>query len=110
MSSSRQNRRDFLKSTAIAGGAALTPHWLTGATAQGQEATPSDRHVIGCIGTGDRWNGAIGPQVKRFGDIVAVCDVDKNHREKNGPAKSPAKRPTCTKIIARCSIAKISTS
>ena len=40
--------------------------------------------MIGCIGTGDRWNSAIGPQIKRYGDIVAVCDVDKNHVENNG--------------------------
>ena len=85
---SKHNRRQFLQSaaTGAAAGAAaaITPYWLTSQPARAQEASKNDRHVIGCIGTGDRWTGAIGPQVKKFGDIVAVCDVDKNHCEKNG--------------------------
>ncbi len=82
------NRRQFLKSAAIAGSTAATamvnPYWITRSRLAAQETSKNDRHTIGCIGTGDRWNGAIGPQVKKFGDIVAVCDVDKNHLEKWG--------------------------
>ncbi|HZZ28646.1 MAG TPA: Gfo/Idh/MocA family oxidoreductase [Pirellulales bacterium] len=77
------NRRQFLQTAAAAGAATLTPYWFT-SRAGAQDSSKSDRHTIGCIGTGDRWHGAIGPQVKKFGDIVAVCDVDKNHLEKNG--------------------------
>ncbi|HEY2761648.1 MAG TPA: Gfo/Idh/MocA family oxidoreductase [Pirellulales bacterium] len=88
MPSQKQSRRQFLQRTASAtaasAAAAFTPYWLTANAARAQEESKNDRHVIGCIGTGDRWNGAIGPQVKKFGDIVAVCDVDKNHREKWG--------------------------
>jgi predicted dehydrogenase len=86
MSLAKQNRRAFLKSAALAGTAVstITPYWLTSRACGAEGASSADRYKIGCIGTGDRWSGAIGPQVKRFGDIVAVCDVDKNHLEKNG--------------------------
>ena len=50
--------------------------------------------VIGCIGTGDRWRGAIGPQIRKHGDIVAVCDVDKNHCEKWGKQVAGEKADT----------------
>jgi predicted dehydrogenase len=43
--------------------------------------SPNDRPVLGCIGTGDRWN-AVGPQAMNFSDCAAVCDVDRNHVEK----------------------------
>ena len=88
MPNHKQSRRQFLQRTASAtaasAAAAFTPYWLTAKPARAQDESKNDRHVIGCIGTGDRWNGAIGPQVKKFGDIVAVCDVDKNHLEKWG--------------------------
>src|SRR5262249_24080326 len=88
MSQKKQNRRQFLQTTAsgaaATAAAAITPYWLTSSSARAQDEAKKDRHIIGCIGTGDRWHGAIGPQVKKFGDIVAVCDVDKNHREKWG--------------------------
>ena len=85
-SGGKQNRRTFLKNAAIAGSAvsSITPYWITSRTAWADDAPRTDRYKIGCIGTGDRWSGAIGWQVKKFGDIVAVCDVDKNHLEKNG--------------------------
>src|SRR5690606_17586535 len=41
---------------------------------------PNDRPVIGCIGTGDRWR-AVGPAAMKFGDVAAVCDVDRSHAE-----------------------------
>jgi predicted dehydrogenase len=83
MSQRGQNRRQFLQTAAVAGAATITPYWIT-SRAGGAEESKHDRHVVGCIGTGDRWHSAIGPQVKRYGDIVAVCDVDKNHLENNG--------------------------
>ncbi len=83
MSKRGQNRRVFLQTAAAAGAATLTPYWFTSARGA-EEASKNDRHVIGCIGTGDRWRSAIGPHIKPYGDIVAVCDVDKNHLADNG--------------------------
>ncbi|HTQ38625.1 MAG TPA: Gfo/Idh/MocA family oxidoreductase [Pirellulales bacterium] len=83
MSHRGTNRRQFLQTAAAAGAASMTPYWFT-SRAGAQESSANDRHVIGCIGTGDRWHGAIGPGIKKHGDIVAVCDVDKNHLHNNG--------------------------
>ena len=41
----------------------------------------TDRPVIGCIGVGSMGTGDARGH-NRFGDIVAVCDVDKNHAER----------------------------
>src|SRR5262249_55729305 len=93
MSTRKRNRRQFLQSaahgTAALAAASVTPYWLTASVAKAQEESKNDRHVIPCIGTGDRWNGAIGPQIKRHGDIVAVCDVDQGHLEGNGLRVAP---------------------
>lgn len=62
----------------------MTPYWFTSRAGAADSSSKNDRLVIGCIGTGDRWTSAIGPQIRRYGDIVAVCDVDKNHVENNG--------------------------
>lgn len=77
----RSTRRSFLKTTAALAGATL-PYWYTSAQNRALgHSLVADRHVLGCIGTGDRWNG-VGPAAMNFADCVAVCDVDKNHMEK----------------------------
>jgi predicted dehydrogenase len=89
MATRRRTRRDFLKATTGAAAAAATvPYFLTGRTVIADDAkaeSKNDRPLVGCIGTGDRW-GAVGPQAMRFGDVVAVCDVDRAHAE-NGQKK-----------------------
>ena len=80
--SHRSHRREFLQtSTAMLAGAAM-PYWFTSASslALGRQSV-NDRPVLGCIGTGDRWN-AVGPNAMEFSDCVAVCDVDRQHMEK----------------------------
>ena len=80
--SHRSNRRDFLKtSTATLAGATM-PYWFTSTSnlALGRQLS-NGRPVLGCIGTGDRWNG-VGPNALEFSDCVAVCDVDRLHVEK----------------------------
>ena len=85
MAIKRRNRRDFLKTTSSAAAAAVTaPYFFTGAAGFADDAkaeSKNDRPIVGCIGTGDRW-GAVGPQAMKFGDVVAVCDVDRAHAEK----------------------------
>ena len=85
---SRQtSRRDFLKTSAAASAAASLPYWFTTSLSaqdqarQSAEKSPNERFVIGCIGTGSRWDG-VGPEAMNYGDVVAVCDVDRNHAEK----------------------------
>jgi len=81
--SQHQNRRDFLKtSSASAFAAGTVPFWFPTASDAAQDAkSPNERPVLGCIGTGSRWN-AVGPNAMKFSDCVAVCDVDANHANK----------------------------
>ncbi len=86
--SSNASRRRFLKTTAAAATAAV-PYFAWGTASIAQDAkteSKNDRPLLGCIGTGDRWN-AVGPQAMNFSDCVAVCDVDSEHLAK-GKAKA----------------------
>ena len=86
MSRLNLSRRTLLKGTlgATALGA-MTPEWFKDLRAEDAPASKNDRHVIGCIGTGDRWKQIVGGAMKH-GDVVAVCDVDRSHAEE-GKAK-----------------------
>lgn len=74
----RNTRREFLKTAGVAVGASV-PYfaWNRKAFANNDK---NDRHVIGCIGVGSMGTGDA-HDIARFGDIVAVCDVDSNHAE-----------------------------
>ena len=74
-------RRQFLQTSAAATATLAVPYWFTSQQARAAEGSKNDRPLVGCIGTGDRWQGGIVGGVRRHGDIVAVCDVDKNHAE-----------------------------
>lgn len=74
-------RRDFLKTGTAAAAAASMPYFFTAEPARAAAfQTPNERPVLGCIGTGSRWN-AVGPNAMQFSDCVAICDVDARHRE-----------------------------
>lgn len=76
----RASRRAFLRHCAALG--ALTPYWFTSAQAPGAEASsPNDRPAVALIGAGGRGL-AVAQWAARFGDIVAVCDVDLAQAEK----------------------------
>jgi predicted dehydrogenase len=76
------NRRTFIKSSAVALAApTIVPSSIF---AKPGEPAPSDRVVIGSIGTGDlgrrhHLNNKLIPN-KRV-QVAAVCDVDRNHRD-----------------------------
>ena len=70
-------RRDFFKSAALAGTAAVFVPYFSPQKAFSAKS-PNDRFVIGCIGTGNMGMGDAREHV-RYGDIVAVCDVDETH-------------------------------
>ena len=83
MSRSISTRREFLRSAAAltAAGTAM-PYWLTGEKARGDETKlKNDRPRVGAIGVGGRGLD-ITRSAARFGNIVAVCDVDLRQAEK----------------------------
>lgn len=84
MSSSKHSRRRFLQSTSAAAALASVPYIFTASGAKADDvnsASKNERPVLGCIGTGSRWD-AVGPNAMEFSDCVAVCDVDEKHRNK----------------------------
>lgn len=81
MSKSNRSRRAFLKtSAAVSASGAVLPYfsWTEKAFANQEK---NDRPQIGCIGVGSMGTGDAHGH-SNFGDIVAVCDVDKGHLEK----------------------------
>src|ERR1700733_6287728 len=77
------SRRSFLKNcTAIAVATGL-PLWFVQRELEADEPTkrtigPNDRPRIALIGCGGQGQGDA-QNATRFGDIVAVCDVDQSH-------------------------------
>jgi len=84
----KTTRRDLLKSSAAATvGSVLLPSWFTLArTVASESQAPNDRPRVGCIGLGGMGQGDA-QAAKRYGDIVAICDVDRSHAE--AAAKNP---------------------
>ena len=80
--SSKSTRRNFVQTTSAAAAAAVLGGIGTSTRTLAQEAakSPNERLRIGCIGTGDRWK-AVVSQATKFGDVLAVCDVDSSHME-----------------------------
>ncbi len=84
MEQKKSNRRKFIKSTiSSAIGIIAFPHIISASTlGRGGAIAPSDRIVMGAIGVGSQGTGNmrnfLGKKETRF---VAVCDVDKNHRD-----------------------------
>lgn len=75
------NRREFMKVAGVAAG--VTPYFMTTQKSFANNSA-NDRPNIGCIGVGSMGSGDARGHA-RFGDIVAVCDVDEKHalRAKN---------------------------
>jgi predicted dehydrogenase len=80
----RWTRREVLRSAAVATGVAALPSWFLEAgpsRAFAEEKSPNDRPRVALIGCGGMGT-ADGKSAQRFGDIVAVCDVDASHLDK----------------------------
>ena len=76
----QSNRREFIKNTSVAAAAAsFVPYIQTSASSAPLSA--NDRLTIGCIGVGSMGTGDAHGHAK-FGDIVAVCDVDSSRADK----------------------------
>src|SRR5690349_11159459 len=78
----KTHRRRFLKTSAAIAAAPFLP-WSPCSFAN---FAKNDRPRIGCIGLGSMGMGDA-REHNRFGDILAVCDVDRRHAEqaKNDP-------------------------
>ncbi len=83
-SKKRQDRREFLKKSALAGAALSLPTYIP-APAMGAEGNvaPNNRIVMGCIGVGSQGTGNMrGFLNYKDIQVVGVCDVDERHRER----------------------------
>jgi predicted dehydrogenase len=82
-------RRQFLKSTAAAtaGGTLLSSWFSLERTLASEFEAPNERPRVGCIGLGGMGQGDA-KAARRYGDIVAICDVDRSHAE--AAATNPA--------------------
>jgi predicted dehydrogenase len=72
------------KSAGIAAAGVVVPYIFTSGpavAADGQPKSKNDRHVIGCIGNGGMGHGDA-TAASAFGDVVALCDVDRSHAER----------------------------
>jgi predicted dehydrogenase len=84
--SRKLTRRDVLKSSAAAAAIGASAPYFTWTEQAFANQAKNDRPRIGCIGVGSMGSGDAKGHAQ-FGDILAVCDVDKKHAEnaKNDP-------------------------
>jgi len=85
MNNNSLNRRQFLKkTTSIAAGAFALPYFVpSSALGKAGIVSPSNRIVMGGVGVGGMGSGDMENFLeKKEVQFVALCDVDKNHRDK----------------------------
>ena len=84
MPSRPANRRDFLKTAAGSAAAGLSaPYFFSGLAAAAQDAKATeknDRPNLGAIGCGGQGS-TIAGRARKYGEMVAVCDVDEQRAE-----------------------------
>ena len=90
------DRRDFFRRAGAAAAAVSTlPAWFAPearASAQvPQPASPNDRPGVCLVGCGNQGTGDA-KQASRYGDVVAICDVDDKHIANAGEAFPKAKQ------------------
>lgn len=73
-------RRKFLASCALASGSLAVPYFLTGAHAQEKQSENGDRPPVGLVGCGGQGI-SITNRAREFGQVVALCDVDRKRAE-----------------------------
>ena len=81
MKTKQTSRRDFLKnSTLIAAAGSAVPYFAWNHKSFANDSA-NDRPRIGCIGVGSMGSGDARGH-SRYGDILAVCDVDSRHSDR----------------------------
>ena len=88
MNRGQHSRRDFLKKSMVVAAAGGTIPYVHSSRKAFANDSANDRPGVGCIGMGKmatHWGDT--PQHARFGDILAICDVDSRRTEaaKNDP-------------------------
>jgi len=104
------SRRSFLSTCTATAAATGLPLWfvereLSAAPPARKPLGPNDRAAIALIGCGGMGRGDAG-NAQRFGDIVAVCDVDASHvdaaaKQFTKDGKAPAKFSDFRKLLER---------
>jgi predicted dehydrogenase len=82
MTRPRSDRRQFLQTTAAIG----LGYWVAGTLPAQESKSPNERLRMACIGIGGKGS-SDSDDAARFGDVVAICDVDEQRLE--GRAKGP---------------------
>nr|WP_309685913.1 Gfo/Idh/MocA family oxidoreductase [Armatimonas sp.] len=107
------DRRDFLKGAVAASTFTIIP---ASALGRGGKLAPSNRITLGCIGVGGQGNSNLGAFLNEADcQVVAVCDVDKDHvRDTKNRVDRHYKNTSCAayadfrELIARKDIDAIS--
>jgi predicted dehydrogenase len=104
------SRRSFLQRTTLAAAATGLPLWfverqLSAAETNNVVTSPNDRPGVALIGCGGMGLGDAG-NAQRFGDILAVCDVDQGHvdnaaKKFTRDGKTPAKFTDFRRLLER---------
>lgn len=94
------SRRRFLKASAALAATTGLPPWfidrdLEAATAPPKPLGPNDRPGIALIGCGGQGRGDCN-SAKRFGNVIAVCDVDEKQAAQAAPEEGTARPNSST--------------
>ena len=95
----RFTRRQFVQTSAGALALAANPYWSLRTLA---DESKNNRPLVGSIGLGGQGTG-IARRASEFGDVVAVCDVQRQHAEHDHHQQA-------VQDIARCSSSRLSPS
>lgn len=87
--SSRENRRNFLKLSAAAG----VGFWASSGLQAQESNSPNEKINFACIGVGGKGS-SDSADAARAGNIVAICDIDKERLEKAAAFYPDAKQYT----------------
>ena len=87
MSRPNASRRDFLKTTALAGAG----YWIAGTSRAADSTSPSEKVRFACIGVGGKGDSDT-KDAGSHGDVVAICDIDEFALTKAGAAFPTARR------------------
>ncbi len=81
------SRRDFLKTTAVAGAA----YWVAGSPRTALSESPNEKLNFACIGVEGKGSSDT-DEAGRYGNVVALCDIDEDRLDKKSRRYPNAKK------------------